>query len=148
MTTDKKEEKTILTYDDRRKILNQKKSITVVNKQDEVKVDGKVTQKAEVISTVNQSMNVDYTENGIRMAHKNLVANKKAMEGQLKKLSDMPITKLTDDQKKLKKDMAAIIKFEEVDKAKKNYDAIEEELGKVKKELSELEEAIGTRLKF
>ena len=145
---DKQEEKTQLTYDDRRKVLTQKKSIVVINKEDEIKVDEKVTQKEELISTVSQSMNVEYTEKGIRLAHKNLVATKKAMTEKLNSFPEIPTEELTDDQKKLKLDMAAVIKMDEAEKAQKNREATSEELDKVTKELSELEDEIGTRLKF
>lgn len=149
MTQDKQEEKTQLTYDDRRKILTQKKSITVINKKDEVKVDGKVTEKEIIMSTVKQSMDVEYTETGIKMAHKNLVDTKKSIENQLKNLEDkIESEAITDELKTLKENLQKLAKLDEAEKAKANYDAMSEELVKVKKELKELKDEIGTRLKF
>lgn len=149
MTQDKQEEKTQLTYDDRRKILTQKKSITVINKKDEVKVDGKVTEKEIIMSTVKQSMDVEYTETGIKMAHKNLVDTKKSIENQLKNLEDkIEAEAITDELKTLKENLQKLAKLDEAEKAKANYDAMSEELVKVKKELKELDDEIGTRLKF
>lgn len=149
MTQDKQEEKTQLTYDDRRKILTQKKSITVINKKDEVKVDGKVTEKEIIMSTVKQSMDVEYTETGIKMAHKNLVDTKKSIENQLKNLKDkIESEAITDELKTLKENLQKLAKLDEAEKAKANYDAMSEELVKVKKELKELKDEIGTRLKF
>lgn len=151
MTSDTKDEVTKLTYDDRRKILNQKKSQVTENKTDAVKdKEGKVTEKEKLLSTVNQSLEVDYTEEGIRLAHKNLAETKKSFEGQLVELEKQfkDVGKMPKDLKEFKEKMLEIVKYDKAEKARANHVAVKEELVKVSKELKGLTDEIGTRLKF
>ena len=151
MTSDTKSEETKLTYDDRKKILHQKKSQVTENIKDAVTDgEGNVTEKAKLISTVKQSMEVEYTEDGIKLAHMNLCKEKaflKERSAQLKetfeKQGDMP-----EDLKEFKEKMLAIVKYDESEKSKEEYETIQERLKDTSKELKQLEDEIGTRLKF
>ncbi len=151
MTSDTKEEKTVLTYDERRKILHQKKSQVTENIKDAV-IDGEgnVTEPKKLISTVNQSMEVDYTEDGIRLAHDNL-AKEKAF---LKKRSVQLLKKAEEkgempkDLKEFKEKMLKIVEYDESEKAREEYEEIQKRLKETTKEFKELEDEIGTRLKF
>lgn len=151
MTSDTKNEETKLTYDERRKILNQKKSQVTENKKDAV-VDGEgnVTEPEKLISTVKQSMEVDYTEDGIRLAHENLTKEKAFLKErsaqlteQFEKIGEMPA-----DLKELKEKLADIAKYDASEKAKEEHEAIQERMKDNSKDLKELEDEIGTRLKF
>lgn len=151
MTANTKEEAVKLTYDDRRKILNQKKSQTTENVKDAVKDgDGNIVEKEELISTVKQSMDVDYTEAGIRLAHKNLVKSKTFLEDksadlrkQFEGSEEMP-----EDLKVFKEKIEQLGKYAESEKAKSEYEDIQKELKETSKELKQLEKEIGTRLKL
>ncbi len=149
MTSETKEEKVKLTYDDRRKILKQKKSQTTENIKDEVKVKGKVTEEAKLISTVRHSMEVDYTEEGIKLAYKNLVESKKVM---IERVADLEKKfegkEMAEDLKLLKKQIQEIAKHDISEKSKIECESIKENLKKTSKELEELKEAIGDRLKL
>lgn len=151
MTSNTKEEETKLTYDDRRKILNQKKTQVTENKIDAViDGEGEVTEKEKLLSTVNQSLEVDYTEAGIRLAHKNLVETKKSFEKQLVDLEKQfdEVGEMPKDLKEFKEKMLEIVKYDKAEKAKANHEAIKEELTKASKELKGLTDEIGTRLKL
>lgn len=141
-------EVTKLTYDDRRKILNQKKTKTSENKTPEVKEDGKVTEESKLLSTVKQSLEVDYTEEGIKLAHKNLVMQKKSFEKQLIDLEKKFKVEIPKELKELQKKIVQITEFAESEKAKANHEVIKEELDKVTKELKSITDEIGSRLKF
>ena len=151
MTSDTKEEKTVLTYDDRKKILHQKKSQVTENIKDAViDGEGKVSEPKKLISTVKQSMEVDYTEAGIRLAHENLAKEKaflKERSVQLLKKSEEK-GEMPADLKEFKEKMLEIVKYDNAEKAKANHVAIKEELAKISKELKDLIDEIGTRLKF
>ncbi len=151
MTSDIKDEVTKLNYDDRRKIFNQKKSQVTEYKIDAVKdKDGKITEKEKLMSTANQSLEIDYTEEGIRLAHKNLVETKKSFEKQLIELEKQfdKVGEMPKDLKEFKEKMLEIVKYDKAEKARANHVAIKEELAKVSKELKGLTDTIGTRLKF
>lgn len=167
MTTDKISESTKLTYDDRRKILHQKKSQVDKHIKDAVKdAEGKETEKEQLMSTVSHSMEVEYTEAGIRLSHKNLIARKAAEEDQVKGFEDKlldqkklldqnPKKEMTKELKELEEKLIEISKYKGAEKVKADYDAIEdglnaakEELADTAKELKQLTDEIGTRLKF
>jgi cbb3-type cytochrome oxidase cytochrome c subunit len=151
MATDKQEQTRNLTYDDRRKILIQKKTQVQSHKVPEVKnEEGSVTEKEKLLSTVDQSMTVEYTEEGIKLAYKNLAEEKSYLD---KRTADMK--KKQEELKEMPKELVAIKKqLEELQKYQKHeketeeYDATIERMKEVKKELDELKEAIGTRLKL
>lgn len=151
MTQETINEETKLTYDDRRKILHQKKSQVTENKKDAVTdKEGKITEKEKLLSTVNQSLDVDYTEEGIRLAHKDLTETKKSFETQLIELEKKfnEVGEMPKDLKEFKEKMLALAKYDRAEKARANHEAIKEELAKVSKELNGLTDEIGTRLKF
>lgn len=131
---------TKLNYDDRRKVLNQKKTQTYENKDP----DGKV------LSSVNHELNTEYTEDGIRLAHKNMSARKKWLENRQKQLSPQFETKvpLTEEDLKLQESLKRLAQNDTVKKAEDEFKQNEEELDQLNKDLKELIEAIGTRLKF
>lgn len=149
MTSEEKEEKTNLIYDDRRKELTQIKSKIIENKTDEVKVDGKVTEESKMVSTVNHSMNVVYTEEGIRLAHKNMKEEIKFLEGRETKLKeDIMSDEMSDELKELKEKIDLLTKYAKSEKVKTDYEAVQERLKFLKKELKQLVDKIGTRLKL
>ncbi len=151
MTSDTKEEKTVLTYDERRKILHQKKSQVTENIKDAViDGEGKVSEPKKLISTVKQSMEVDYTEDGIRLAHENLAKEKAFLKERsvrlLKKVEEKG--EMPKDLKEFKEKMLKIVEYDESEKARGEYEEIQKRLKETTKELKELEDEIGTRLKF
>ena len=151
MTANTKEEETKLNYDDRKKILHQKKSQITENIKDAVKDgEGKVTEEEKLISTVKQSMEVDYTEDGIRLAYDNLVKEESFMKErsaklleQLDKQEEMP-----KDIKEFAEKMKQLSKYTANEKVKAEYDSMQERLKIVSKDLKQLKDEIGTRLKF
>jgi len=149
MTSNTKDEETKLTYDERRKILNQKKSQTTENMTEEVKDDeGNVTEEPKLISTVKQSMEVEYTEDGIRLAHDNLSKEKSFMDKRLIDLEEQFEGEMPEDLKKLKDQLQAIGKYDASEKARTEHKAIQERLKIVNAEIKSLTDEIGTRLKF
>ena len=166
MTQNTISEGTKITYDDRHKILHQKKTKVFEHIKDEVTEDGKVTEKAQLISTVSQDMNVDYTEAGIRLAHKNLAVSKKASEKLVEDLEEQfiekkkfmeenPIKEMPKDLKELQEKILEISKYAGAEKKKAEFDAFEENFKAAKKELADISkefkgliDEIGTRLKF
>ncbi len=151
MTTNTKEEETKLTYDDRRKILHQKKSQVAENVKDAVTDgEGKVTEKEQLISTVSQSMDVDYTEAGIRLAYKNLVESKTHLTNRVAELKEKckDVGEMPKELIKLQEQIADIAKFRGSEQARIELKALEEELKDTSKELKQLTDEIGTRLKL
>ncbi len=147
----KTEEDAKLDYDERRKILRQVKTQTTVNKRDEEKdKEGKVTKEEELISTVKQSMLVEYTEAGIRLAHSSMVKEEKFLEKKCIELNKRfeGVGEMPEDLKEFRKKIAELVKYDEAEKAKTEYNAIQVELKNTKKELKGLIDEIGTRLKL
>ena len=139
-----------LTYDDRRKELTQIKTQKSENKTEEITVDGKVTEKEKLISTVDHSMNVVYTEEGIRLAYKNLAGQRTNVEqriAQLKK-SQEELTEMPEDLKKLKKQLETLQKYTQAEKSMLEYKALQENLKEVNADINQIKETIGTRLKL
>ena len=151
MTSKTKEEKTTLNYDDRKKILHQKKSQVTENIKDAViDGEGQVTEPEKLISTVNQSMEVSYTEDGIRLAHENLEKERaflKERSIQLLKKSEEK-KEMPKDLKEFKEKMLEIVKYDESEKARAEYKEIQKRLKETTKSIKEIEDEIGTRLKF
>jgi len=143
------EETSKLTYDERKKILHQVKSSTTENKSEEVK-EGEEVKESELFSTVKSSMEVEYTEKGIRLAYANLVNEKEAHDKNLIDLNNglKDAGEMTPELQKLKDDMAKIAKIDKADKSKKQIEATEERLKFLNGEIKDLKEAIGTRLKL
>ncbi len=150
MTQNIKEEKTMLNYDERRKILNQKKTMITENMSEEVKEGDKVVKPAELVSTVNQSMIVDYTEAGIRLAQKNLANEKKFLHDRSVKLVKQfeAAGGTPEDLKEFKKKIEQLGKYDASEKARLEDVEVQKRLKEVSKEIKELEDEIGTRLKF
>jgi len=148
MTSEQKDMETKLIYDDRKKELTQVKSQVTENKTDEKEVDGK-KDPAKLISTVNQSMNVVYTEEGIRLAHKNLTEEIKFLEKREIQLSEqLDNAEMTFELKELKDKLDKISKYTQSEKAKAEHETIIERLKELNKDLSQLKDTIGTRLKL
>ena len=151
MTSETKTEETKLTYDDRRKVLNQKKSQVTVNKTEAVTDgEGNVTEEPKLVSTVNQSMSVDYTEEGIRLARGNLLKEKEFLENRSKKLKEEfeKVGEMPEDLKDFKEKLSQLSKYDASEKAKTEYDEIQERLKETSSDLKQLEEEIGSRLKW
>ena len=151
MTSDTKTEETTLNYDERKKILNQKKSQVTTNTKDAVTDgEGNVTEESTLVSTVKQSMEVEYTEAGIRLAHENLakeIAFLKERSIQLKKTfeetGDMPA-----DLKEFKEKIEQLGKYDASEKAKAEHEEIQHRIKETSKEMKQLTDEIGTRLKL
>lgn len=145
-----KEETSSLNFDERRKILFQKKSNVIEHKTEEVKEGDEVKEKSKLISTVKSSMEVEYTEEGIKLAYNGLVEEKKHHDKHLidlnKNLKDAG--EMTPELTKLKEDLQKIAKIEKADKSKKEIESIEERLKIVNKEINEIKQEIGGRLKL
>ncbi len=139
-----------LTYDDRRKELLQKKSQFSENKTEPVMEGDKVIEKAKLMSTVNQSMEVTYTEDGIKLAYKNLSNQRTGMEQRISVLKDglKEHKELPEDLKKLKEDIDKITLFATGEQKKLELEDIEKELKNAKKEIKQIKDIIGTRLKL
>jgi len=150
MVQNELEEKSKLTYDDRRKILVQEKSNVTEHKTDEVKEGEEVKEESKLISTVESSMKVEYTEEGIKLAYSGLSKEKAFHDKQLidlnKGLKDAG--EMTPELEKLKEDLQTIAKIDAAEKSKKEIEATEERLKVVNKELNEIKTEIGTRLKL
>lgn len=150
MVQNKTDEISTLTYDDRRKILLQKKSNVTENKTEEVKEGDEVKEESKLVSTVKSSMEVEYTEDGIKLAYNGLVQEKQFHD---KKLIDLKnglkdAGEMTPELEKLKEDLQKIAKIDQAEKSKKEIEATEERLKVVNKEIKEIKEVIGSRLKL
>lgn len=153
MVQEKIKEESKLTYDDRRKILIQKKSQVTKNNTEEVKADEEKGIEAEapkLVSTVNQNMEVEYTEEGIKLAYKGLIEekgfhDKKVIDikAKLKKAGEM-----TPELTKLKEDIDKLTEIEVAKKQAAELEAHEERLKEVNKEIKEIKTTIGSRLKL
>ena len=145
----KLEETSNVTYDERRKILLQRKSNVVEHKTDEVK-EGEEVKESKLASTVKSSMEVEYTEEGIKLAYNGLVQEKEYHDKHLvdlkKGLKDAG--EMTPELTKLKEDLQKIAKIDKAEKNKQEIEATEERLKVVNKEIKEIKEAIGGRLKL
>lgn len=151
MAQEIKSKETKLSYDDRRKILNQKKTEITEYMTDEVKdEDGKVTEEQKLMSTVSQTLEVNYTEEGIRLAHNNMMSQKESFEKQLVDLKEKfnEVGEIPKELKEFKDKLTEILKYDEAEKSKANHESVSEELKKVNKDLNELKDEIGTRLKL
>ena len=148
-----KEEKGSLHFDERKKILLQKKSNVTENKTEEVKADeSKNIEAAEskLVSTVKSSMEVEYTEEGIKLAYKGLTQEKAYHDKHLIELNNSlkEAGEMTPELKKLKEDLQTIAKIDQVEKSKKEIEDITERLKVVNKEINEIKTEIGGRIKL
>ena len=149
MVQNKKDETSTLNYDERNKILLQKKSNTIEHKTEEVK-EGEEVKESKLISTVKSSMEVEYTEEGIKLAYNGLSEEKKHHDKHLIDLNNglKDAGEMTPDLEKLKEDLQTLAKIEQAEKSKKEIEATEERLKVVNKEIKEIQDEIGTRLKL
>ncbi len=153
MVQNKLEENSKLTYDERRKILRQQKSNIIEHKTEEVIGDESKNIEAvkpKLISTVKSSMEVEYTEEGIKLAYNGLVEEKKHHDKHLIDLKNglKDAGEMTPELIKLKEDLQKITKIDQAEKSKKEIEAVEERLEVVNKEINEIKQEIGTRLKL
>ena len=153
MVQNKLEETSNLSYDSRRKILLQEKSNVTEHKTDEVIGDESKNIEAEeskLISTVKSSMEVEYTEEGIKLAYGGLSKEKEFHDKQLIDLKNSlkEAGEMTPELQKLKDDLQIIAKIDQAEKSQKEIDATEERLKIVNKEINEIKTEIGTRLKL
>jgi len=144
------DEKSKLTYDERRKILTQEKSNVTEHKTDEVKEGEEVKEESKLVSTVESSMKVEYTEDGIKLAYKGLVQEKEFHDKRLVDLKNSlkEAGEMTPELTKLKEDLQTIAKIDKVEKSKAEIESTEERLKIVNKEIKEIKEAVGSRLKL
>ena len=147
------EETSKLTYDERRKILLQQKSNVTEHKTDEVIGDESKNIEAEeskLISTVKSSMEVEYTEEGIKLAYGGLSKEKEYHDKHLIDLKNSlkEAGEMTPELQKLKDDLQIIAKIDQAEKSQKEIDATEERLKVVNKEINEIKTEIGSRLKL
>ena len=147
------EETSKLTYDERRKILLQQKSNVTEHKTDEVIGDESKNIEAEeskLISTVKSSMEVEYTEEGIKLAYGGLSKEKEYHDKHLIDLKNSlkEAGEMTPELQKLKDDLQIIAKIDQAEKSQKEIDATEERLKVVNKEIKEIKTEIGGRLKL
>ena len=139
-----------LSYDSRRKILLQQKSNVTEHKTDEVKEGEEIKEEAKLISTVKSSMEVEYTEEGIKLAYSGLSKEKEYHDKHLIDLKNSlkEAGEMTPELQKLKDDLQIIAKIDQAEKSQKEIDATEERLKIVNKEINEIKTEIGTRLKL
>ena len=128
----------------------QKKSNVVEHRTDEVKEGDEVKEESKLISTVKSSMEVEYTEEGIRLAYNGLVEEKKHQDKYLIDLKNglKDAGEMTPELTKLKEDLQKIAKIDQAEKSKKDIETTEERLKVVNKEIKEIKDEIGTRLKL
>ena len=153
MVQNELEETSKLTYDERNKILLQKKSNTTEYSTDEVEEDvenGIEAKPSELIATVKSDSEVKHTEAGIRLSYKGLVEEKKSQEKILIDLNNglKDAGEMTPDLQKLKDDMSKIAKIDKAEIEAKKIEVTEERLKFLNGELKDLKETIGTRLKL
>ena len=148
MVQNKKDETSSLYYDERNKILLQKKSNTIEHKTEEV--EGEEVKESKLISTVKSSMEVEYTEEGIKLAYNGLSEEKKHHDKHLIDLNNglKDAGEMTPDLEKFKEDLQTLAKIEQAEKSKKEIEATEERLKVVNKEIKEIQDEIGARLKL
>ena len=146
----KLDETSKLTYDSRRKILLQEKSNTTEYKTDEVKEGEEVKEESKLIATATSISKVEHTEEGIRLAYKNLADEKKTQDKILIDLNNglKDAGEMTPDLQKLKDDMSKIAKIDKAEIEAKKIEVTEERLKFLNGELKDLKETIGTRLKL
>ncbi len=139
-----------LTYDDRRKELIQEKTKVSENKTEPVMDGDKVIEEAKLLSTVDHKLRVVYSEEGIKLAYKNLSNQRTGMEQRISVLKEglKDHKELPEDLKKLKDDIDKITLFAAGEQKKLELEDMEKELKTVKKEFDELKSTIGTRLKL
>jgi hypothetical protein len=142
-----------LTYDDRRKVLLQKKSNVTENRTDEIKTSSEgneVTEKSKLVSTVKSIMEVEYSTEGIKIAYKGLNQEKQYHDKHLVDLRNglKEAGEMTPELQKLKDDLQKIAKIDKAEKSKNEIVAVEERLKIVNKELKDIKDEIGTRLKL
>ena len=140
MTSDKLKEESKLTYDDRRKVLVQRKSQITENKSDD--------ETPKELSTVEQTMEVTYSEGGIKLAMENLLKQKKGAEKRIAELTKKEMPEMDEDLKELKEKLERLAKYQAVDKSKEELKLVKENLESVEKDIKEIRDAIGTRLKL
>ena len=140
MTSDKLKEESKLTYDDRRKVLVQRKSQITENKTDD--------ETPKDLSTVEQSMEVTYSEAGIKLAMENLLKQKKGAEKRISELTKKEMPEMDEDLKELKEKLERLQKYQAIDKGKEELKLVKENLESLEKDIKEIKDAIGTRLKL
>ena len=140
MTSDKLKEESKLTYDDRRKVLVQKKSQITENKSDD--------KDPKDLSTVEQTMEVTYSEAGIKLAMENLLKQKKGAEKRIAELTKKELPEMDEDLKELKEKLERLQKYQAIDKNKEELKLVQENLAEVEKDIKEIRDSIGTRLKL
>jgi len=150
MAQNKIDEKSKLTYDDRRKVLLQEKSNTTEYTTDEVKEGDEVTEKAKLIATVESSTRIEHTEDGIKLSYKNLVQEKKNQDSILIELNKglKEAGEMTPELQELKENMEKIAKITKAEISKKEITITEERLKFLNGEIKDLKAEIGTRLKL
>lgn len=150
MAQNKIDEKSKLTYDDRRKVLLQEKSNTTEYTTDEVKEGDKVVEKAKLIATVESSTRIEHTEDGIKLSYKNLVQEKKNQDSILIELNKglKEAGEMTPELQELKENMEKIAKITKAEISKKEITITEERLKFLNGEIKDLKAEIGTRLKL
>lgn len=144
------EKTTKLTYDDRRKILiRETTQIQESNVPDVVK-DGKVTKKGKLLSTINHTVKAEYTEEGIKLAYKNLSQENSFLDNQIsrKKKEQKELGEMSEEIKKVKEQLETLQKYQKAAAEKEEFEATLERKKEVKTEMDELKAEIGTRLKL
>ena len=150
MVQNKIEEKSKLTYDERRKILLQEKSNTTEYSTDEVKEGDKVVEESKLIATVESSTKIQHTEEGIRLSYKNLVEEKKNQDKILVDLNNglKKAGEMTPELQERKENMEKIAKITKAEISKKEITITEERLKFLNGEIKDLKAEIGSRLKL
>jgi len=145
----KLDETSSLTYDERKKILTQRKSNVTEHKTNEETKDDKVIE-SKLVSTVKSSMEVEYTEDGIKLSYKGLVEEKQFHDKRLIELKNnlKEAGEMTPELQELKDKLQLIAKIDNAEKSKADIEATEDRLKMVNKEIKEIKEAVGTRLKL
>jgi len=144
------EEKSSLSYDDRRKILTLKKSVINENKTLEVKEGEKVIEEPRLISVVESMMEVEYTEEGIKLAYKDINEELTFLEGRISSMKKQQeeLGEMPEDIKELKVKLEKLQTYQKADKMKADYESMNERLDKLKFEKKQIKDAVGDRLKL
>lgn len=151
MTQDEISKDSKLTFDNRKKELHQHKSQVAENYQPEEKNnDGEVVTPKTLMSTVSQSMDVVYTEDGIKLAYKNLSEERSYLEkrsADLKKQFES-VGEMPEDLKDFQQKMKDLKKFDAAEKAKQEHENVQARMKEVNKDMSDIKDTIGTQLKL
>lgn len=112
--------------------------------------DGKEKEPAKPLSTVKQSLHIEYNEDGIRLAYRNIKAELNTLEHNAaqKKKQFEGFEEFPEELKELREKLKKIQQFDTAEHAKTEYEHMQERMKSLKKDLADIEKAVGSRINF